>query len=119
MKRRTYTGSFWPLALMEELQQAGVQVITIHGNADREPGEIVPATQVVISIPDGQANAPVDKAVAAHDAQAAMTIESAKRQRIEQNTTSVGLKIRAFYKETVGLTDEEIDDANLLEIIKI
>lgn len=118
MKRRTYTGSFWPLALMGELQVAGVQVITVNGNADRQPGEIVPAMQVVISIPDEQAVVPVDKAVGAHDAQVAMAIERAKRQRIAQNTGAVGTKLRAFYKETLGLTDEEIDDANLLERLK-
>lgn len=105
------------MALMAELQQAGVQVITINGNADREPGEIASASAVVVSIPDGQASTPVDKTVADHDAQAAMAAENAKRQQIEQNTRAAGTKIRAFYKDTVGLTDEEIDDSNLLEML--
>jgi hypothetical protein len=102
---------------MEELQLAGVQVGTINGNAQREPGEIVPATEVIISVPAGQANTPVDDVVATHDAQAAMAAERVRRQRIEQNTFSAGTKLRAFYKETVELTDEEIDDANLLEML--
>jgi hypothetical protein len=102
---------------MDELQLAGVQVITIYGNVEREPGEIILAAEVKISIPDEQTNKPVDDVVAVHDAPAAMAAERATRLRIEQNAASVGEKMRAFYKDTVGLTDEEIDDANLLEML--
>ncbi|MCH7662566.1 MAG: hypothetical protein IH859_01685 [Chloroflexi bacterium] len=115
MKRLTYTGSFWPLALMAELQSAGVQVITVNGDVQREPGQIIAASQVTISVPDSQPVPPVDSAVAAHNPSATMAAERTVRLRISQNTISAAAKLRIFYIDTVGLTDEEIDDSNILE----
>lgn len=119
MKRLIYTGSFWPMALMAELQFAGVQVITVNGDVQREPGQIIAASQVIVSVPNSQSNSQVEDIVAAHDSQSAMTAERAVRLRISQNTTSAAAKLRIFYKDTVGLTDEEIDDSNVLENISL
>ena len=105
MKRLTYKGSFWPLALMEEMPDA----ITIYGNVHREPGEIIPATEVIITVPDDADKSVIEDIIKAHDAVVAMDSERTKRTLAASNSISAKEKLRQFYKDTIGLTDDETD----------
>ena len=100
---------------MVELQAAGVQVLTVNANVQRDPGQIIAASQVIISVVDSQPVPPVDSTIAAHNASAAMAAEQSARTTAKQNTVAAAAKLRAFYKVTVGLTDEEIDDSKILD----